>query len=265
MKIPIYQVDAFTEKLFGGNPAAVCPLEEWLPEETMQAIAAENNLSETAFYVKNKKDGFDIRWFTPAIEIDLCGHATLASAHVMFNYYGFKGDTIVFQSQSGELRVSRSDDLLSLDFPVSDYEAHSRINGEFIDAIGTKPTALYKSRDLLALFDSEEDVLSLVPDFDSLLEILESLDCMGLIATAPGKQSDFVSRFFAPPAGIDEDPVTGSTHTFLTPFWAEKLGKKKLHTFQVSQRRGELFCELAGDRVLISGKAVTYLKGEIEV
>jgi PhzF family phenazine biosynthesis protein len=263
MKIPMYQVDAFTGQLFGGNPAAVCPLEQWPDKRTMQNIAAENNLSETAFFVK-KGEGFEIRWFTPAIEVDLCGHATLASAHVIFNYLDFKAEVIKFQSQSGELRVTRSGDLLTLDFPATKPEP-IEIPCQLTEALNATPKAIYRSRDLLALFEKEEDIVSMRPDFGLLLDVLTSQDCLGMIITAPGHRSDFVSRFFAPPAGIDEDPATGSAHTTLTPFWAERLDKKSLHTFQVSQRKGELFCELSGDRVLISGKAITYLKGEIEI
>ena len=263
MKIPIYQVDAFTGQLFSGNPAAVCPLEQWLDKQSMQNIAAENNLSETAFFVK-KGEGFEIRWFTPTIEVDLCGHATLASAHVIFNYLDFKAEVIKFQSKSGELRVTRSGDLLTLDFPATKPEP-MEIPCQLTEALNATPRAIYRSRDLLALFEKEEDIVSMRPDFGILLDVLTSQDCLGMIVTAPGNQSDFVSRFFAPPAGIDEDPVTGSAHTTLTPFWAERLDKKSLHAYQVSQRKGELFCELAGDRALISGKAVTYLKGEIEI
>ncbi|UCH94012.1 MAG: PhzF family phenazine biosynthesis protein [Candidatus Aminicenantes bacterium] len=263
MKIPIFQVDAFTGKLFGGNPAAVCPLEQWLDETAMQNIAAENNLSETAFFVK-KGEGFEIRWFTPTVEVDLCGHATLASAHVIFNYFDFKGKVITFQSKSGELRVTQSGDLLTLDFPATKPEP-MEIPFQLTEALNAVPRAVYRSRDLLALFEKEEDIVSIRPNFGLLLDVLTSQDCLGMIVTAPGEQSDFVSRFFAPPAGIDEDPVTGSAHTTLTPFWAERLHKKSLHAYQLSQRKGELFCELAGDRVLISGKAVTYLKGEIEI
>lgn len=264
MKIRLYQVDAFTDKLFGGNPAAVCPLEKWLDSQTMQLIAAENNLSETAFYVK-KDDEFEIKWFTPTIEVDLCGHATLASGHVIFNHSDFQGKVIKFQSKSGELRVTKSGDLLTLDFPASKPDPFPGMPEGLVDALGMEPKELHKSRDLLALFNREEEILSINPKFEVLLEVLLRLDLLGLIVTAPGNHSDFVSRFFAPPAGINEDPVTGSAHTTLTPFWAEKLNKKKLHTYQLSKRKGELFCEMAGDRVLIAGKAVTYLKGEIEV
>lgn len=265
MRIPIYQVDAFTDRLFGGNPAAVCPLEEWLDVDTMKAIAAENNLSETAFFVK-KGDRFEIRWFTPAVEIDLCGHATLASAHVIFNHLGFSGEMITFHSQhSGELRVTKKGDLLVLDFPAREYEPIEMLPCQLKNALGKEPTALYNSWDLLALYETEEDILGIEPDFEALSEVLHTVDCLGIIVTAPGKDSDFVSRFFAPLAGVNEDPVTGSAHTILIPFWAERLGKEKFHAYQVSSRRGELFCELKGDRVLIGGKAVTYLKGEIEI
>ena len=264
MKIPFYQVDAFADQLFGGNPAAVCPLEEWPDSRTMQNIAAENNLSETAFFVK-KDAGFEIRWFTPAVEVNLCGHATLASGHVIFNHMDFKGETIAFQSMSGELKVSKRGELLTLDFPATPPGPLEGIPCQWSNALHKEPSALYKSRDLLALYESEDDILSIKPQFEALSEILAAVECLGMIVTAPGKQADFVSRFFAPLAGINEDPVTGSAHTTLIPFWAEKLNKNKLHAFQLSQRKGELFCQLVGDRVLIGGKAVTYLKGEIEV
>ncbi|MCU0285048.1 MAG: PhzF family phenazine biosynthesis protein [Acidobacteria bacterium] len=267
MKIAIYQVDAFTDKLFGGNPAAVCPLEKWLDDRTMQNIAIENNLAETAFYVKDG-DGFHIRWFTPALEIDLCGHATLASAHVIFNHSDFKGNLITFKSQSGPLKVSKdinTDGLLTLDFPANKPAPVENIPPGLIEALDLKPVALSKARDLLALYETEEEILALKPNFRMIAEELKKIGCLGMIVTAPGKTVDFVSRFFAPLAGIDEDPVTGSAHTILIPYWAERLNKKKLHAYQLSQRRGELFCEMAGDRVFIAGKAVTYLKGEIYI
>jgi PhzF family phenazine biosynthesis protein len=263
MKIQMYQVDAFTDHLFSGNPAAVCPLQQWPDPQIMQNIAAENNLAETAFFVR-QGEGFEIRWFTPTIEVDLCGHATLASAHVIFHYLDFKGEVIKLQSRSGELRVIQSRDLLTLDFPATPPKP-TDIPYQLAEALNAAPKTVYRSRDLLALFEKEEEIASLRPNFGLLLEVLNKQDCMGLIATAPGHRSDFVSRFFAPPAGIDEDPVTGSAHTTLAPFWAGRLDKKTLHAYQLSKRKGELFCELTGDRVLISGKAVTYLKGEIEV
>ena len=257
MNIPIYQVDAFTDKLFGGNPAAVCPLEKWLDTELLQKIAAENNLSETAFFVKGGKD-FELRWFTPKIEVDLCGHATLASAHVIFNHLSYDEKQITFASASGELRVTTANGLITLDFP-STPPSPAEIVPELTQGLGLKPEEVHKSRDYLALFKSEDDILSIEPDFN----ILGKLDSLGVIITAEGKNSDFVSRFFAPAAGINEDPVTGSAHTTLIPFWAERLNKNTLHAFQLSERKGELFCELSGDRVKISGYAITFLKGEI--
>jgi len=259
MKIPIYQVDAFTEKLFRGNPAAVCPLEKWLDEDLMQSIAAENNLSETAFYVR-RGNGFEIRWFTPKVEIDLAGHPTLATAHVIFNHRGYNGDEITFFSKRGELKVTKMNDMIQLDFPAAEPKKVSPPEA-LINGLGKTPKEVLKSRDYLAVFDSEKEVLSLKPDFPTL----SKLDCLGIIATANGERSDFVSRFFAPNAGINEDPVTGSAHTLLIPFWAKQLKKNKLHALQVSERGGELFCEFNGDRVYIGGKAVTYLIGEIEV
>lgn len=259
MKIPIFQVDAFSGSLFGGNPAAVCPLEEWLNPDLMQSIAAENNLSETAFFVKKGKI-FELRWFTPAVEVNLCGHATLASAHVIFNHLEYEGESIVFSSMSGELRVTQTKGRLTLDFPSTPPSAVDA-PGELIHGLGLEPKEVHKSRDYLALFESEADILSIEPDFN----ILKKVDCLGIIITAKGEKCDFVSRFFAPAAGINEDPVTGSAHTTLIPFWAEKLNKNILHAFQLSRRRGELFCELVGDRVKIGGQAVTFFVGEISL
>lgn len=259
MKIPIYQVDAFTSNLFGGNPAAVCPLSEWIDPGLMQSIAAENNLSETAFFVK-KNDFYELRWFTPEIEVDLCGHATLASGFVLFNHLNYNEEEIKFETKSGRLTVTRSDDLISLNFPARPPEKTDTPD-RLTDGLGKNPLEVYKSRDYLALFETEKEVLSIQPDF----KILEKLDALGIIITARGDTSDFVSRFFAPAAGIDEDPVTGSAHTTLVPFWAKKINKTKFHAFQISKRGGELFCQLVGDRVLISGRAKTYLTGEIEI
>ena len=259
MKIPIYHVDAFTDELFRGNSAAVCPLEKWLPDEVMQSIAAENNLSETAFYVK-RGNGFDIRWFTPKVEIDLAGHPTLATAHVIFNHRGYDGDEITFFSKRGELKVNKVNNMIQLDFPAAESKKVSPPEA-LIRGLGIRPEEVYKSRDYLALFETEEDVLSINPDF----RILKMLDSLGIIVTATGNRSDFISRFFAPNAGIDEDPVTGSAHTMLIPFWATRLNQNKLHALQVSTRGGELFCEYHGDRVYIGGQAITYLIGEIDV
>ncbi len=259
MRIPIYQIDAFTGKLFAGNPAAVCPLESWLDDETMQAIGVENNLSETAFFVR-KDDHFELRWFTPKVEVDLCGHATLASAYVIFNELGHVEPEIRFETKSGLLIVRKEFDLLYLDFPA---HVPERIDApaDLIGALGREPKEVLKAQSYLAVFDSEDDVLAINPDFQSLAKIGDG----SAIVTAEGRISDFVSRFFAPGAGIDEDPVTGAAHCTLTPYWSKRLGKPVLHALQVSERGGELFCEDRGDRINIAGRAVRYLKGEIEI
>ena len=257
MKVKFYQIDAFTGKVFGGNPAAICPLENWLADETMQAIANENNLSETAFFVKKGRD-FELRWFTPEMEVDLCGHATLASGHVLFNHLDFKPHQINFHTKSGILKVSRTTDLLSMNFP-SRKPLATETPQQLVDGLGRTPAEVLKSRDYFAVFQNEQEVLSIQPDFN----ILAQLDCLGIIITAGGEKSDFVSRFFAPRAGIPEDPVTGSTHCSLIPYWSEKLHKKDLHALQLSKRRGELFCQDLGERVSISGNAVTFATGTI--
>jgi len=261
MTIPIYQADAFTSKLFGGNPAAICPLNEWLPDEIMQKIAAENNLAETAFFVATT-DGFKLRWFTPEFEIDLCGHATLASAHIIFTELGYQGNSIHFETlKAGILTVSRDGDKYTMDFPSRPPIIIEIPNG-LVEALGGKePKAILRSRDYFLVYDTEEDIVDISPDFMAL----SKFDTVGFIVTAKGNNSDFVSRFFAPGAGISEDPVTGSAHCNLIPYWADKLGKSKLHAYQLSARKGELWCELKGERVLMSGNAVTYLKGEIFV
>ncbi|MXV16418.1 PhzF family phenazine biosynthesis protein [Hufsiella ginkgonis] len=259
--IAIYQADAFTSHLFGGNPAAICPLDEWLPAPQMQKIAAENNLAETAFFIHQGND-FELRWFTPEYEIDLCGHATLASAHILFTALGYNRDTIHFHTlKAGTLTVTREGDKYSLNFPSR--VAEKAEAPEFLlEAMGAKrPLEILKSRDYMLVYESEDDIVNLKPDFN----LLSKVNTVGVIATAPGRSSDFVSRFFAPGAGINEDPVTGSAHCNLIPYWAEKLGKTELHAFQVSARRGELWCALKGDRVTMAGNAVTYLKGEIYV
>ena len=261
MTIPIYQADAFTDKLFGGNPAAVCPLDEWLPDTTMQKIALENNLAETAFFVKNEH-GYLLRWFTPELEIDLCGHATLASAHILFTALGHAQDTIHFDTlKAGTLIVKREGDKYSMDFPSRPPFAADKPEG-LIEALGGKsPKEILRSRDYFLVYESEDDIINMQPDHSALAKI----DTLGVIVTAPGKGVDFVSRFFAPAAGVPEDPVTGSAHCNLIPYWASKLGKNTLHAHQVSARKGELWCEMKGDRVIMAGKAVTYLKGTIEI
>lgn len=260
MKLKIFQVDAFTSELFHGNPAAVVPLDEWLPDETMQSIALENNLSETAFFVR-EGDGYGLRWFTPTFEIDLCGHATLASAHVIFNVLKLEDTKISFRShKSGELAVEKNGDVLTLDFPSRPPVLCEAPEG-LIEALGKAPKEIFKSRDYFLVFENEQEILDLAPSFSKLAEI----PTHAVIVTAPGETSDFVSRFFAPDAGINEDPVTGSSHCNLIPYWAERLGKNRLFARQVSARGGELYCELVGDRVKIGGNAVLYMTGEIYV
>jgi PhzF family phenazine biosynthesis protein len=258
MKLQYFEVDAFASKPFKGNPAGICPLDRWLDDELMQNIAAENNLSETAFFVP-RGDDYELRWFAPSVEIDLCGHATLASAFILFSELGCKGDKVRFYSKSGPLEVSRNGDILTLDFP-SRVPKPASIPDALIRGLGKKPVQILKARDYFALYESAEDVRTLNPDI-SLLGTLDEK----VIITAPGDDCDFVSRFFAPTAGVPEDPVTGSAHCTLIPYWSARLGKTKMFARQLSKRGGELFCELAGGRVLIGGKAVLYSRGQIEI
>ncbi|MBL8186048.1 MAG: PhzF family phenazine biosynthesis protein [Blastocatellia bacterium] len=259
MKLSIFQIDAFTNRPFGGNPAAVVPLDAWLPDDIMQNIALENNLSETAFFVR-QDDGYGLRWFTPTFEIDLCGHATLATAFVLFDQLGATEPVLRFHSKSGMLTVERDGDKLVLDFP-SRPAARADAPEGLVAAIGREPIEIYRSRDYMLVYESEDDIRSISPDFSSLAKIRTH----AVIVTAPGEECDFVSRFFAPEAGINEDPVTGSAHCNLIPFWAEKLGKTEMFARQLSSRGGELFCKHAGERVKIGGHATLYLKGEIFV
>jgi PhzF family phenazine biosynthesis protein len=260
MKYPIYQVDAFTGHLFAGNPAAVVFCESGLTPEIMQSIALENNLSDTAFVVPNGKD-YQIRWFTPSVDVDLCGHATLASAHVLFNHLGYSTDTISFSSKSGPLYVRKEGEILYLNFPADSIQAVGS-SQLLIDGLGEIPIEIYKGRDdYLAVFDNEDTISSLNPD----MTLLSKVPARGVIITAPGNNVDFVSRFFAPQAGIPEDPVTGSAHTTLVPYWSNRLGKQHLQARQVSRRGGELICRDLGSRVEIGGRAVTYLIGEISM
>lgn len=256
MRIPVYQIDAFANRPFAGNPAAVMPLEAWLPDATLQSIAAENNLSETAFFV-SEGDAFHIRWFTPKVEVDLCGHATLASAFVIMTELRTQLSEARFRSRSGELVVARQGDRFVMDFPSRPPERLESLDG-LEAAMGIKPLELWKARDVLAVLESEEQVRALRPD----QALLAKLPLWSLIVTARGERVDFVSRFFAPAQGIEEDPVTGSSHCTLIPYWARVLGKSRLHALQVSARSGELWCELAEDRVKIAGQAVKVLQGE---
>jgi PhzF family phenazine biosynthesis protein len=261
--IPIYQIDAFTDQVFSGNPAAVCPLESWFDDQTLQAIAAENNLSETAFFmpVEGGAEGqFKLRWFTPKIEVDLCGHATLATSYVIFNRLYPKLDEISFETESGQLKVSREGDLFVLDFPAR-VPSPAPLPVGFVDAIGAEPSQFLKAAKNMAVFESADTVLGIKPDFD----YIAGLDGDGLIITAPGGDCDFVSRYFAPHAGIDEDPVTGSAHCTSVPYWAVRLGQNKLHARQVSQRGGELFCELSGERVRMAGRGSFYMEGTLHL
>lgn len=261
MKIPIYQVDAFTNERFKGNPAAVCPLDTWLPDAVMQNIAAENNLAETAFIVPVRNE-YEIRWFTPTVEVDLCGHATLASAYVLFNELGFAGDQINFVShRSGPLSVTKNRSVLALNFPV-DTLSELSIKPAFAIGLSHAPVKVFKGKtDYLFVYNSEAEILALQPDF----EALKTHPVRGIIVTAPGETTDFVSRFFGPACGVNEDPVTGSAHTTLTPYWASVLGKSELSARQLSLRTGSLSCKLLGNRVEIAGEAVLYLRGEINV
>ena len=259
MQLTLYQIDAFTNKVFKGNPAAVCPLDRWYSDTDLQAIAEENNLSETAFYVPAEA-GYHLRWFTPKAEVDLCGHATLAAAYVIFNFSDYADNTVKFESRSGELTVTKSDDLLVMDFP-SQPAKPCATPLLLVEGLGKAPIEVLSSEDYMAVFGAEDDVIALKPNFDAL----NKLDLRGVMVTAKGKEVDFVSRFFAPRHGINEDPVTGSAHCALTPYWADRLNKTKLSAKQVSKRSGYIGCELKGNRVFLSGKAVKYMEGKIKL
>jgi PhzF family phenazine biosynthesis protein len=260
MRIQYFQVNAFTSSPFGGNPAGVCPLESWLPDQLLQQIAAENNFSETAFFTR-ENDLFKLRWMTPTREVDLCGHATLATAHVLFSELSEPSERLSFTTRSGRLSAVHRGELIELDFPSRPPLVCAATLETLGAALGRTPAEVYKSRDYLAVFYSEAEVAALSPDF----ELVSKLDCLGLIASAPGNDCDFVSRFFAPQAGVPEDPVTGSAHSTLIPFWSDRLGKKELMARQISKRQGELYCRDLGDRVGIAGRAITYCRGELDV
>ena len=263
MELPIYQVDAFADRIFTGNPAAVMPLEHWLSDEKMQSIAMENNVAETAFFVP-VEGGYNLRWFTPTVEVDLCGHATLASAHVLFEHLQFAGDDIIFHTRSGELRVSRGANGLTLDFPAAELEEYA-VSTEACKALGSSVIASQAviARDnphaVVYVYASEAEVAALSPSATHLLASSE----YSIIATAPGEHCDFVSRFFGPHVGLEEDPVTGSARCSLVPYWAQRLGVNKLQARQISSRGGDLFCELKQGRVFMTGTAVTFLRGSV--
>ncbi len=259
-RYPFYQVDAFTDRLFGGNPAAVCLLDRWPEDSLLQAIAAENNLSETAFVVP-EGEIFALRWFTPVAEVDLCGHATLASAHVLFRERKHADTELTFQTRSGQLFVRRRESGYAMNFPLTPSYPVDVPPEALLKGLGFSPEAVYEGTDYLAIYPSEAHIRRLQPDFS----LLRQLDRRGVIVTAPGEEVDFVSRFFAPKLGVPEDPVTGSAHTQLAPYWASHLGKRKLRAWQLSRRGGALVCEVTDYRVILIGQAVTYLRGEIEV
>ena len=259
MRIPIYQIDAFTNEQFKGNPAAVCPLAEWIKDDLMQDIAAENNLSETAFFVK-KDHEYELRWFTPKGEVDLCGHATLASAYVIFTYLDKKIIKVIFHTKSGMLEVSREGSLLTMIFPSREGEKCEAPEA-LIKGLGKRPNEVFQSRDYMAVFETEQEIMSL----DLNMDELKKLDGLGVIVTAKGNEVDFVSRFFAPKVGIDEDPVTGSAHCTLVPYWKRVLGKNEFVALQLSERGGKLFCADLGEMVKISGEATSYLEGHINI
>ena len=259
MELNLYQIDSFTDTPFEGNPAAIIPLKTWLPDNIMQSIADENNLSETVFFVPKNKE-FHIRWFTPKTEVDLCGHATLAAAYVLFNIQGYNKERIEFESKSGTLTVLRNADWLVMDLPAQP-PVPCNVPYEIVKAFDRASIECLRSEDYIVVFETESDIVSIKPD----IAYLKKLDLRGVIITARSREYDFVSRFFAPKYGIDEDPVTGSAHTQLIPYWARKLEKTKMKAKQVSSRGGEILCELHNDRVLISGKAVKFLEGKIQL
>lgn len=265
MQVDLYQIDAFTDKIFGGNPAAVCPLMSWLPDETLQQIASENNLSETAFFIPSTKQGIDyeLRWFTPADEVDLCGHATLATAYVIFNHINTDLETITFNSKSGPLTVTAQNNTLTMDFPIWTVQSCPNLP-ELNDALGQTPKALFKGKYWMALFETEQEIHTLTPDFAALKNINE-IDF--LIATSQSQQKDidFISRFFCPKFGINEDPVTGSAHCITAPYWVNQLGKNTLNAYQASKRGGNVRCTVSENRVEISGQAILYMTGKIDI
>jgi PhzF family phenazine biosynthesis protein len=260
LKIPTYHIDAFAGAIFSGNPAMVCPLDSWLEDETLQLIARENSVPVTAFFVE-REDHHELRWFTPTVELKLCGHGTLAAAAVLFEFLGTTRETLIFKTQGGTLEVAKEGDLLCMSFPVLEAEPCLTKPEELVWALGREPLEVLKDRNYLAVYAEEEDIRAITPDLGRMKEI----DCLGVIVTAKGGESDFVSRYFAPSIGIPEDSATGSTHCTLAPYWSRRLGKRKLHARQLSQRGGELWCECLGDRVRITARAVRYAEGFLYV
>jgi PhzF family phenazine biosynthesis protein len=259
LRLKLYQIDAFARSIFEGNPACVCPLDNWIDDDIMQKIANENNLSETAFFVK-EDDRYHIRWFTPTKEVDMCGHATLATAYVLFDILNYQKDEIIFNSKSGILKVSKDDKKIKMNFPVQKIKK-CNTSDNLLNAFEIKPIECYKSMDYILVFEEEADILNAKPNF----ELLKKIDARGVIITSKSREYDFINRFFAPTYGIDEDPVTGSAFTQLVPYWSRVLNKTTFKAKQVSQRGGEVFCELKNDRVEISGYAKKYFEGVIEI
>jgi PhzF family phenazine biosynthesis protein len=262
LKIPAYHVDAFAGKVFSGNPAMVCPLDRWLEDETLQLIARENHLPVTSFFVE-LEDHYELRWFTPTVELNLCGHGTMAAAAVLFDGRKVSRESIAFKTRGGNLVVTRSGPLIQMDFPLLEAEPCSPRPEDLVRALGREPKEVLKARNqnYLAVYEEEADVRAVAPD----LELLKEVDCLGAIVTAKGESSDFVSRYFAPGIGIPEDAATGSTHCTLAPYWSGRLGRQKLHALQLSERRGELWCESLGDKVRIAARAVLYAEGFLHV
>lgn len=260
MKIPTYHIDAFAGAVFSGNPAVVCPLDRWLDDETLQLIARENNLPATAFFVEND-DHYELRWFTPTVELNICGHGTVAVAAVIFNYMDASKESIVFKTKGGTFNVVKNGPLIGMDFPVHEAVSCSTKPEHLVHALGREPKEILKAQNYLAVYEGEADIRAITPD----MELLKEVDCLGAIVTSKGKDSDFVSRYFAPKIGIPEDAATGSTHCTLAPYWSKRFGKRKLRAIQLSQRRGELWCEYLDDRVRISARAVRYAEGFLYV
>jgi len=259
----MFQIDAFTDRLFHGNPAAVMPLDGWLPDEMLAAIAEENRLSETAFFVPTPMGPCDyhLRWFTPSTEVQLCGHATLATAHALWTRLGFERDAVSFDSQSGRLGARRDGELIELDFPANPCEPSEALEA-IVEALGARPASAFRGMDLLCVFENEREVLEMAPNFYALAD---ASDTRAIIVTAPARSHDFVSRVFAPSVGISEDPVTGSAHCLLAPYWSERLGKTVLSARQASARGGDLRCTVEGSRVLLAGRAVTFFEAQVEL
>ncbi|HEX9941515.1 MAG TPA: PhzF family phenazine biosynthesis protein [Thermoanaerobaculia bacterium] len=260
MKIPAYHIDAFSGTVFSGNPAAVCPLDRWLDDETLQLIARENNLPATAFFVANQDD-YELRWFTPTVELQLCGHGTIAAAAVIFESVASSKESVTFRTKGGTFPVVKQGPLLCMDFPIHEAVPCAAKPEKLVRALGREPTELLQAANYLAVYEAEADIHAITPD----MELLQAVEGLGVIVTAKGEAADFVSRYFAPKLGIPEDAATGSTHCTLAPYWAKRLGQRRLHAIQLSQRRGELWCESLGDRVSIAGRAVRYAEGFLYV